>query len=45
MDALKRGMETGLFERVKLGEVGGPSKAIDMMDEMYFRPGQTLGRQ
>lgn len=45
MEALKEGMGTSLFEREKLGQVGGPSKAMNMMAKMGFKPGQTLGQQ
>lgn len=45
LEALKEGMGTSLFEREKLGEVGGPSKAMNMMAKMGFKPGQTLGKQ
>ena len=45
LEALKEGMGTSLFERQKLGEVGGPSKAMNMMAKMGFKPGQTLGKQ
>ncbi len=45
LEALKEGMGTSLFEREKLGQVGGPSKAMNMMAKMGFKPGQTLGQQ
>jgi len=45
LEAIKEGMGTSLFEREKLGEVGGPSKAMNMMAKMGFKPGQTLGQQ
>ena len=45
LEALKEGMGTSLFEREKLGHVGGPSKAMNMMAKMGFKPGQTLGQQ
>ena len=45
LEALKEGMGTSLFEREKLGQVGGPSKALNMMAKMGFKPGQTLGQQ
>jgi hypothetical protein len=45
LEALKEGMGTSLFEREKLGEVGGPSKAMNIMAKMGFKPGQTLGQQ
>jgi len=38
-------MGTSLFEREKLGEVGGPGKAMDMMAKISFKPGQTLRQQ
>jgi len=45
LEALKEGMGTSLFERERLGEVGGPSKAMNVMTKMGFKPGQTLGKQ
>jgi len=45
LEALKEGMGTSLFERERLGEVGGPSKAMNIMAKMGFKPGQTLGKQ
>ena len=45
LEALKEGMGTSLFEREKLGQAGGPSKAMNMMAKMGFKPGQTLGQQ
>jgi hydroxylamine reductase (hybrid-cluster protein) len=45
LETLKEGMGTSLFEREKLGEAGGPSKAMNMMTKMGFKPGQTLGKQ
>lgn len=45
LEALKEGMGTSLFEREKLGDVGGPSKAMNMMAKMGFKPGQSLGKQ
>ncbi|SRR5258706_5653183 len=45
LEALKEGMRTSLFEREKLGQVGGPSKAMNMMAKMGFKPGQMLGQQ
>jgi len=38
-------MGTSLFEREKLGDAGGPSKAMNMMVKIGFKPGQTLGKQ
>jgi len=38
-------MGTSLFEREKLGEIGDPSKAMNMMTKMGFKPGQTPGKQ
>ena len=43
LEARKEGMGTSLFERGKLGEIGGPSKATNMMTKMGFKPGQTPG--
>ena len=45
LEVLKEGMGTSLFERERFGEVRGPSKAMNMMAKIGFKPGQTLGKQ